>query len=108
MTAHLRHPFLATLPALVAAECDRRRISQREAARELNLGPSTITRIVQGKGCDATALLVLIPWLGLTADWLAEPTDAANAYQRGRNDATDRMRQLLDPDYANETGAWHD
>lgn len=105
MTAHPRHPFLTTLPALVAAECDRRRISQREAARILNLSASTITRIVQGKGCDATALLVLIPWLGLTADWLREPTEAANAYQRGRNDAAVRMRQVLDPDHTTETGA---
>ena len=96
MANHPRHTLLDTLPALVAAECARRRISQRTAARDLGLSPSTVTRIIQGKGCDAYALLLLIPWLGLTVDWLSEPTAATNAYQRGRADYAARLRELLD------------
>lgn len=91
-------PLLEALPTLVAAHCERLRISQRAAARELGLGPSTITRIVQGKGCDAYALLVLLPWLGLTSDWLEEPDEGWNAYWRGWNDAEARMRSVLDSD----------
>lgn len=87
--------LLAALPALVEAECIRRDISQREASRQLDLSPSTITRIIQGKGCDARALLLLITWLDVAADWLASPSETYDAYQRGWTDCAAHVEAVL-------------
>jgi hypothetical protein len=89
-----RIPLLDALPTLVDTECRRRGISQRTAAAELGLSSSTITRIIQGKGCDAYTLLVLLPWLNLTSDWFSEP-DASNAYRRGWNDCATTVTNAL-------------
>lgn len=88
--------LLDSLPALVDNECHRRGISQRGAAHELGLSASTVTRIIQGNGCDAYAALRILQWLDLSADWLREPDAAANAYRRGWNDCAVRVRLALD------------
>lgn len=88
--------LLDSLPALVDAECRRRGISQRMASHELGLSASTVTRIIQGNGCDAYAALRILQWLDLSADWLREPDAAANAYQRGWDDCAIRVRAALD------------
>lgn len=87
--------LIAAFPSLVDSECRRRGISQREAARELGLASSTITRVIQGKGCDAYATLRILRWLGLTAEWLREPDAAADAYRRGWDDCAARVRAAL-------------
>lgn len=88
-------PLLDALPSLVEAECHRRGLSQRAAARELGLSESTITRIIQGNGLDARALLALLVWLDLTADWLTEPDKTFDAYQRGWRDCAAHVESVL-------------
>jgi transcriptional regulator with XRE-family HTH domain len=87
--------LLDTFPALLAAECRRRGISQRAAAAELGLSPSTVTRIIHGAGFDAYPALRIMQWLDLTADWLREPDESANAYRRGWNDCAVHIRTAL-------------
>ena len=89
--------LLIALPELVRAELERRGLSQREAAKELRLSPSTITRVVQGRAPDAHGLLVILRWLGLSAEWLREPDDAHAAYRRGWDDCAVRVRAALVP-----------
>lgn len=88
--------LLDAFPSLVDAECRRRGISRREASRQLGLSAPTVTRVIQGKGCDANATLRLLQWLDLSADWLREPTAAANAYQRGWDDCASRVRVAIE------------
>lgn len=88
--------LLAALPALVEAECQRRGITQAEAAGELGFSRSTITRLIQGHAVDARSVFNLVRWLGLAAQWLREPVDAHEAYRRGWNDFAVRVRALVD------------
>ena len=89
--------LLAALPSLVDTECRRRGISQRQAAKELGVSSSTITRVIRGGHApDAHALLTILRWLDLTPDWLREPGDALSAYQRGWDDCAVRVRAAVD------------
>jgi len=44
------------------------RLSTRDAAEQIGISPSTLTRIKQGKCPDADALVSLLSWLGRCAE----------------------------------------
>lgn len=69
------------------AACRERGLSLRQAANELGLSPSTLTRIRQGRRPDADALAVLLAWLDLNPRALLradDPARLAHASETGR------------------------
>ena len=88
--------LLANLPAMIRAELSRRRMLQRDFAREVVASPSTITRLMSKKQmCDAQTLVRICGWLRV------EPADLADervneAYRRGRADQAAEIRAVLE------------
>jgi transcriptional regulator with XRE-family HTH domain len=48
--------------------------SWRELARTLEISPSTLTRMAQGRRPDVDAFATLLRWLGMSADSFMRPT----------------------------------
>jgi transcriptional regulator with XRE-family HTH domain len=48
--------------------------SWRELARNLEISPSTLTRMAQGRRPDLDAFATLLRWLGMSADAFMRPT----------------------------------
>lgn len=62
--------------ALYAALNSKRRsegLSWRQLAKEVNISPSTLTRLGQGKRPDVDGFAVLVEWLGVSADEFLVP-----------------------------------
>jgi transcriptional regulator with XRE-family HTH domain len=69
-------------------------ISLREAARLLDLSPSTLTRVRQHQRPDAEALAVLMSWLDLGADDLvAAPRPPQHRRKRRRYRPLKELRE---------------
>lgn len=68
------------MTALYAA-LDRRRqaaaASWREVARDLDISPSTFTRLAQGRRPDVDTFATLLRWLGMPADAFMRPAAQA-------------------------------
>ncbi|NUQ98274.1 MAG: helix-turn-helix transcriptional regulator [Streptomyces sp.] len=88
--------LLASLPARIRAELTRRRMTQRDFAREVAASPSTITRLMAKRQmCDAATLVRICGWLR------ADPADFADervneAYRRGRADQAAEVAAVLE------------
>lgn len=55
--------LLYDLPTLVAATRRRRRQNIRDAADRIGCAVSTVSRIENGYGCDATTLVRVLRWI---------------------------------------------
>jgi transcriptional regulator with XRE-family HTH domain len=59
------HAFAAAIAAVISA----RGLSDRQAAKQAGINPSTVTRAIrQGKNPDANSLAILADWAGLPVD----------------------------------------
>lgn len=87
----------AGLAAMLQAERTRRGLSQRDAAFEMDVNPSTICRFEKGLLPDVPNFLIVLEWLGVPlAALLGARHDATfDAYQRGRDDVTALVRAAL-------------
>lgn len=56
------------LAAAVDQQRDTRKMSWRAVAQELELSPSTLTRLRNGYAPDTAALIALTAWLGMTVE----------------------------------------
>lgn len=48
----------------LATVIDHRRLSERKAAAEIGVSPSTLTRLKKGQKPDADGLISILAWLG--------------------------------------------
>jgi transcriptional regulator with XRE-family HTH domain len=105
MTPHLKRMTPAAarvrldqLPHMLKAERDRRGLSMRDAAAEMLLSPSTMTRVEAGDYWpDLAGFLAIAAWLRLPMDWFVDGEDAPmDAYRRGWDDCAATIRAVLD------------
>ena len=74
------------LPALMREKISKERMSEREAARQLGLSPSTVGRALGGGSLDIDTLLTICDWLGvslasiLDAQIPSSPTALSSAF----------------------------
>lgn len=61
------------LYAALDAKRQGEKVSWRELARNLKIGPSTLTRMSQGRRPDVDTFATLLRWLGMTADTFMRP-----------------------------------
>jgi transcriptional regulator with XRE-family HTH domain len=62
------------LYAALDAKRQKTDCSWRELARRLEISPSTLTRMAQGRRPDVDAFATLLRWLGMSADAFMRPT----------------------------------
>jgi len=67
-----------TLQILLKEELDRRHLSFRAAAREINVAHTTLIRIINGEPCDVPTLQKIAAWLGVAPSSLVDTMDQAN------------------------------
>jgi len=67
-----------TLQILLKEELDRRHLSFRAAAREINVAHTTLIRILNGEPCDVPTLQKIATWLGVAPSSLVDTMDQAN------------------------------
>jgi transcriptional regulator with XRE-family HTH domain len=76
---------VGALYAALEAKRQAASLSWRELARQLDVSPSTFTRMAQGRRPDVDAFATLLRWLDMPAD----------AFMRPRNEATDQEPEPL-------------
>lgn len=90
---------LEQLPNILRAERIRRGISQRQAAREMQIGPSTVTRVEAGDWPDLAVFLAMTAWLKVPPGWFFDAGTGselpAAAYARGWSDCATVVRTAL-------------
>jgi len=59
--------------AALDAKREGEELSWRELARNLEISPSTLTRMAQGRRPDVDTFATLLRWLGMTADAFMRP-----------------------------------
>jgi transcriptional regulator with XRE-family HTH domain len=69
--------------------------SWRELARKLEISPSTLTRMAQGRRPDVDAFATLLRWLGMSADDFMRPT---NKKKKGETNAVAMISSYLRAD----------
>ncbi len=70
---------VAALYAALDAEKEARRLSWRQLARDVDLSPSTFTRLANGNRPDVDAFAALVRWLGQPAEqFIAGDQDTAD------------------------------
>jgi|SRR5271157_4197051 len=60
--------------AALDAKRQQERLSWRELAHSLEISPSTLTRMAQGRRPDVDTFATLLRWLGMNADAFMRPT----------------------------------
>jgi transcriptional regulator with XRE-family HTH domain len=83
-----------------------RGVSWRELARELDISPSTFTRMAQGRRPDVDTFATLLRWLGMTSDLFAqserkrivqsEPMAMISSYLRSAKNVTPEEAAALE------------
>jgi transcriptional regulator with XRE-family HTH domain len=68
---------LAVLARAIDIAREEQGLSLRQVAASLQIAPSTLTRVRQGKRPDAEALAVLAAWAGVAVSDLLAPDDPA-------------------------------
>ena len=57
---------LKTLRAVLAWQINDRRVTQQEAAKDINIKGSTLCRFLQGQGIRYESIIPIARWCGLT------------------------------------------
>jgi transcriptional regulator with XRE-family HTH domain len=70
-----------TLYAALDAQREARGISWRQLAHEVEVSPSTLSRLGQGKGPAADVFVALAGWLGLAAEQFIETSEGTREGQ---------------------------
>lgn len=88
---------LAELAAFTVAERARRGVSQRQAAEQMGLPPSTLCRFERGQLPDVPNFLVILEWLNVPLAPLLgkQQTETLDAYRRGWDDCAASVRGTL-------------
>lgn len=100
MTPSRARVRLDQLPRMLKAERERRGLSMREAAAEMQLSSSTMTRVENGSQWpDLAGFLAIVTWLDVPATWFMDGRDESSspdAYRRGWDDCASAVRGALD------------
>ncbi len=91
---------LEQLPNMLRAERERRGLSMRAAAREMQLTPSTMHRVeTEGQWPDLAGFLAIVAWLRIPPHWFIGAEDGSgldsDAYARGWADCATLVRSTL-------------
>ena len=90
---------LEQLPSMLRAERERRGLSMRAAALEMQLTPSTMTRVEGGQWPDLAGFLAIVAWLRIPPHWFIGAEDGSgldsDAYARGFADCATLVRSAL-------------
>jgi transcriptional regulator with XRE-family HTH domain len=99
MTPSRARVRLERLPNMLKAERERRGMTMRQAAAEMNISPSTVTRIEgSGQWPDVAGFLAIVTWLRLPPNWFVDCTRSPmDAYRRGWDDCAQAVRDALAP-----------
>lgn len=91
---------LEQLPNMLRAERERRGLTMRQAAKEMQLSPSTMTRVEGGETWpDLAGFLAMVAWLRIPPHWFIGAEDGtgldSDAYARGWSDCATLVRSTL-------------
>lgn len=78
------------LHIIFANELERRRISVRNAARQIGVAHTTLYRVLEGRNIDITTLTKVCTWMGV------DTAGTVNIETRTNNDFITKLAVLLD------------
>jgi transcriptional regulator with XRE-family HTH domain len=101
------HLDVDALYAALDAQRKSKELSWRQLAKEVNISPSTLTRMAQGKRPDVDSFAALVQWIGVPADEFlrteggkpgkkAEPLAMISTYLRANKDLDKKSIEALE------------